>query len=70
VIFVHVAAAVGLLSGSVIGSPGVRAAVRRARTTQELRAYASLGRRLQVLEPVFAVIVLASGAYLASVASF
>jgi hypothetical protein len=70
VIFVHVAAAVALLSGSVIGSPGVRAAVRRARTTQELRAYVSLGRRLQVLEPVCAVVLLISGAYLASVANF
>jgi len=70
VVFVHVAAAVGLLSGSVIGSPGVRAAVRRARTTQELRAYVSLGRRLQVLEPVCAVVLLTSGAYLASVANF
>jgi hypothetical protein len=70
VLFVHVAAAVGLLSGSVIGSPGVRAAVRRARTTQELRAYVSLGRRLQVLEPVCAVVLLISGAYLANAANF
>jgi hypothetical protein len=70
VVFVHVAAAVGLLSGSVIGSPGVRAAVRRAHTTRELRAYVPLGRRLQVLEPACAVVLLASGAYLASVANF
>ena len=30
VVFIHVAAAVTLLSGSVVGSPAVRAAVRRA----------------------------------------
>jgi hypothetical protein len=70
ILFVHLAAAVGLMSGSVVGSPVVRAAARRARTTQELRAYVSLGRRLQVLEPVSAVLLLVSGAYLASVANF
>ena len=69
-VFVHVAAAVALLSGSVIASPGVRAAVRRARTTQEMRAYLAIGRPLMMLEPASAVVVLASGVYLTSVADF
>jgi hypothetical protein len=69
-VFVHIAAAVALLSSSVIASPGVRAAVQRARTAEELRAYLSLQRPLLVLEPVSAMAVLASGVYLASVAGF
>jgi uncharacterized membrane protein len=70
IVFVHVGAAVGLLSGSIVGSPGVRAAVRRARTTQEMRAYLSVARPLHVLEPVSALVVLASGIYLTSIADF
>jgi hypothetical protein len=66
VVFVHIAAAVALMAGSVIGSPAVRAAVLRAATVQELRAYLSLGRPLLVLEPAGALLVLASGIYLTS----
>lgn len=69
-VFVHVAAAVALLSSSVVASPGIRAAVRRASTTQEVRAYLALGRPLLVLEPVSALTVLVSGIYLTSVANF
>lgn len=68
--FIHVASAVALLGGSVIGSPGVRAAAQRARTTQEVRAYLSIGRPLLVLEPIAALAVLASGVYLTSAAGF
>jgi hypothetical protein len=64
VVFVHIAAAVALLAGSVIGSPAVRAAVRRAATTRELRAYLGVGGPLLVLEPAGALLVLASGIYL------
>jgi hypothetical protein len=64
VVFVHIAAAVALLAGSVIGSPALRAAVRRAATPQELRAYLGLGGPLLVLEPVAALLVLGSGIYL------
>jgi hypothetical protein len=64
VVFVHSAAAVALLAGSVIGSPAVRAAAGRAATAQELRAYLGLGGPLLVLEPVAALLVLASGIYL------
>lgn len=67
---VHVAAAVVLLAGSIIASPAIRAAVRRAGTTQEMRAYLSLAHPLSKLEPGSAVVVLASGIYLTSVASF
>jgi uncharacterized membrane protein len=69
-VLLHVAAAVTLLSGSVIASPAVRAAVRRAQTTQELRAYLTIGRPLLVLEPVSAIVILATGTYLTSVANF
>jgi hypothetical protein len=70
ILFAHVAAAVALLSGSVIGSPAVRAAVRRARSTDEVRAFLAMGRPLLVLEPVAALLVMASGVYLTSVLRF
>lgn len=70
VVFVHIAAAVALLSGSVVASPAVRAAVQRARTTQDIRAYLAIGRPLLVFEPVSALFVLASGIYLTSIADF
>jgi hypothetical protein len=69
-VFTHVAAAVALLSSSVIASPAVRAAAQRAQTTQDIRAYLAIGRPLLVLEPLSAVVVLATGIYLTSVASF
>ena len=69
-LLIHIAAAVALLAGSVVGSPAVRAAVRRAATTQELRAYLAIGRPLLVIEPAAAGFVLASGVYLTSVANF
>jgi uncharacterized membrane protein len=69
-VFLHVAAAMTLLSGSVVASPAVRAAVRRAHTTQELRAYLSIGRPLLVLEPASATVILATGVYLTSAADF
>lgn len=70
IVLAHIAAAVSLLSGSVIASPGIRSAIRRARTVQEMRAYLGIGRPLLLLEPVSAAAVLASGAYLTSVANF
>jgi uncharacterized membrane protein len=69
-VFLHVAAAVALLSGSIVASPAVRAAVRRAQTTQEMRAYLAIGRPLLVLEPVSAIVLLATGVYLTSTAGF
>ena len=70
IVFVHVAAAVALLSSSVVASPGIRAAIRRACTTQEVRAYLALCGPLLVLEPASALVVLVTGIYLTSVANF
>jgi len=70
VLFVHVAAAMALVGGSVIASTRVRATVRSARTTQELRAFLAIGRPLAVLNPVASMLVFASGLYLASVGRF
>jgi hypothetical protein len=70
ILFVHVAAAVALLGGSVIGSPGVRNAVRRAGSTGDVRAIIAVGRPLLVLEPVAALLVLGSGLYLTSALRF
>jgi hypothetical protein len=67
---VHVAAAVALLACSVIASPAVRVATRRAATTQEMRAYFAIGRPLPVLEPGSAFVVLITGIYMTSVAGF
>ena len=68
--FVHIASAVALLACSVIASPGVRAATRRATTTQDMRAYLAIGRPLHALEPASAFVVLATGLYLTGVAGF
>jgi hypothetical protein len=70
IVLAHIAAAVALLSASVIASPGIRSAIRRARTVHEMRAYLAIGRPLLTLEPVSAAVVLASGVYLTSVANF
>jgi hypothetical protein len=59
-----------LLSGSIVASPAMRASVRSARTTREMRAYLAVGRPLLLLEPASALIVLASGIYLTNAASF
>ena len=69
-VFVHIAAAVVLVGASVMASPAVRAAVRRARTTEEMRAYLAIGRPLLLVEPAAALTVLATGVYLTSVANF
>jgi hypothetical protein len=66
VVFGHVAAAVALLGGSVLGSPALRSGVRRAGTVPELLICLRLGRPLAVLNPVAALLVLITGAYLAN----
>jgi uncharacterized membrane protein len=70
VLFVHVAAAVSLLGGSLFAAPAVRAGVRRAATVTELRTCVRMGRPLEVLNPVAALLVLASGTYLTQSAQF
>ena len=69
-VLLHIAAAVTLLSGSVVASPAVRAAVRGAQTMQELRAYLKIGRPLLILEPASAIVILVTGAYLTTAANF
>lgn len=69
-VLIHVAAAVALLSASVIASPGVRRAVRRARTAEEVRTSLAVGRPLLVIEPASAMVVLASGIYLSGAVNF
>jgi len=64
VLFVHVASAVALLSGSIVASPAVRAAARRAGTVEEIRTCLGMGRSLLLLEPISSLVVLASGAFL------
>lgn len=69
-VLVHIAAAVALLGGSVIASPGVRLAIRRARSVQDVRAHLAIGHPLFMLEPISAIAVLVSGVYLTNVAHF
>jgi hypothetical protein len=70
VVFVHIAAAVLLLGTSILGEPAVRAAARRATEPHDLRAFLAIGRPMAVLSPLAAVLLLASGVYLASIAHF
>jgi hypothetical protein len=65
VVLGHVAAAVALLGGSLMGSPTLRSGVRRAGTVAELVSCLRLGRPLALLNPVAALLVLVTGAYLA-----
>jgi uncharacterized membrane protein len=67
VVFVHVAAAAVLVGGSLLAAPGVRAAVRRARSPHEVRDFLAVARPLNVIDPVAALVVLATGVYLTSV---
>ncbi len=67
VVFAHVAAAAVLVGGSLLAAPGVRAAVRRTRSAQEVSAFLAVGRPLRVVDPIAALLVLATGVYLTSV---
>lgn len=67
VVFVHIAAATVLVGASLLAAPGVRAAVRRARNAQEVTAFLAAGRPLHVVDPIAALLVLATGIYLTSV---
>jgi uncharacterized membrane protein len=70
VVFIHVAAAIALVSSSVIMAPRVRAAIRDATTIEDVRSYVNISRPLHLLEPLSALLVLLTGIYLTSVASF
>lgn len=70
VVFLHITAAVLLLSTSIVGEPLVRAAARRTRSPQELRSFLELGRPMASLALPAALGVLATGVYLSSVGRF
>lgn len=64
-LFVHVASATCLLGGSLVATPLLLPAARRARTREELRAVLSLARPLGVVNPVASLVVMLTGASLA-----
>ena len=70
IVFIHIAAAAILVGGSVLAGPLVRAAARRTRATQDLRAFLTLAHTLEAVDPIVAMVVLASGVYLTSVSNF
>jgi len=69
-VFIHIASAVLLLGTSILGEPAVRAAARRATEPRDVAAFLTVGRPMTVISPVAALLLLGSGAYLASVAHF
>lgn len=70
VLFLHTASAVLLLATSILGEPMVRAAVRRASSSQELRAFLAIGRSMGPVSSIAATVLLGSGVYLTSVTRF
>lgn len=66
VLFVHVVAAVALV-GHSLGSPVTIAAIRDAATLPDLGRVVGLEHRLSRLNPLVALVLLASGVYLGSV---
>lgn len=68
VLFVHIATATVLVGGSILAAPAIRAAVRRSGRVEELRTFLSFGKPLEVINPMSAILVMATGAYLSSVA--
>lgn len=65
VLFVHVLSAV-LLAGGTLSHPHTRAAIRDARSSQELADWLAFERRSSKWKPVLALVLLASGIYLGS----
>jgi uncharacterized membrane protein len=66
VLFVHIAAAVVLVGGSLVATPAIRSATRRAGSVDELRLWLSFGRPFKTIDPVSSLTLVASGAYLAT----
>jgi uncharacterized membrane protein len=66
VLFVHVAAAVVLVGGSLVATPAIRSAALRARGVDELRLWLSFGGPFKTIDPVSSLALVASGAYLAT----
>jgi uncharacterized membrane protein len=64
-LFVHISAAIVLIGGSLLASPAIRAAVLRAHTLPELRAWLGAARPLATINPTASIALVASGLYLA-----
>ncbi len=65
IVFVHVVAAVVLMGGSIGAAPSIASLVRHATTVGEIRRALHHSRRLAPVSPVAAMVLLASGLYLA-----
>ena len=65
-LFLHIAAAIVLIGGSILASPAIRAAVLRAETLKELRTWLAAGRPLATIDPLASFTLLGSGLYLTS----
>ncbi len=70
VVFVHVLAAVVLMGGSIGAAPSIASLVRHATTIAEIRRVLHYSRRLAPVNPVAAIVLLASGLYLAEAGSW
>jgi uncharacterized membrane protein len=66
VLFVHIVAAVVLVGGSLVATPAIRSAARRAGSVDELRLWLRFGRPFKTIDPVSSLTLVASGAYLAT----
>lgn len=66
IVFVHVLSAVTLVGGGILATPTINTAIRRARTTEDLRRWLAVGKPLSVVNPISSITLLASGAYLSS----
>lgn len=66
VLFLHVLSATTLLGGGMVAATLFRVGARRARTYDGLRTVLAVGSPLRVINPAVALVLLASGVYLAS----
>jgi uncharacterized membrane protein len=64
VLFIHIAAAIVLVGGSILAAPTIRSAVLRADTLAELRTWLAAGRPLATINPAASFALLGAGLYL------
>jgi hypothetical protein len=63
-LFLHIGAAILLIGGSILATPSIRAAVLRASTLPELRAWLAAARPLATINPAASFTLVGSGLYL------
>jgi uncharacterized membrane protein len=68
-VFVHVTAATMLVGGSLTAVPLIRGSLRRAVTVPELSTTVRFARTLGSINPISAVVLLASGVVITTVTS-